>query len=122
MQNYHSESNHVPRRPCCHYDVSEKYFSHPQAVYHDLWAKYLYSLGKEEVLSEVAAEGLEAALVVQQLFSHQRGHPCRAVDPKKVAEKDGCQNLRYCPWNGWNCSPVEIHSRMEGAEKYFFKR
>ena len=47
---------------------------------------YLNSLCKEEVLGEVAAEGLEAALVVQQLLPHQGGHSRRAVDPKQVAE------------------------------------
>ena len=47
------------------------------------------SLCKEEVLGEVAAEGLEAALVVQQLLPHQGGHPRGAVDPKQIA---GCGN------------------------------
>ena len=50
---------------------------------------YLNSLCKEEVLGEVAAEGLEAALVVQQLLPHQGGHPRGAVDPKQIA---GCGN------------------------------
>ena len=44
------------------------------------------SLCKEEVLGEVAAERLEAALVVQQLLPHQGGHPRGAVDPKQIAE------------------------------------
>ena len=44
------------------------------------------SLCKEEVLGEVAAERLEAALVVQQLLPHQGGHSRRAVDPKQVAD------------------------------------
>ena len=50
---------------------------------------YLNSLCKEEVLGEVAAEGLEAALVVQQLLPHQGGHARGAVDPKQIA---GCGN------------------------------
>ena len=48
---------------------------------------HLDSLGKEEVFRQVAAEGLKAALVVQQLLPHQGGHPRGAVDPKQIA---GC--------------------------------
>ena len=48
---------------------------------------HLDSLGKEEVFGQVAAEGLKAALVVQQLLPHQGGHARGAVDPKQIA---GC--------------------------------
>ena len=49
---------------------------------------HLDSLGKEEVFRQVAAEGLKAALVVQQLLSHQGGHARGAVDPEEVAEEN----------------------------------
>ena len=53
----------------------------------------LDGLGKEEVFGKVAAKGLEAALVVQQLLPHQSGHTRCAVDPKQIADQNGCQHL-----------------------------
>ena len=86
---------------------------------------HLDGLGEEEVFGKVAAKGLEAALVVQQLLPHQSGHTRCAVDPKQIADRNGCQHLGEMIFIWlllWICSPVEIHPRMKSAKKYFFKR
>ena len=86
--------------------------------HHQLY--HLDSLGKEEVFRQVAAEGLKAALVVQQLLSHQGGHARGAVDPEEVAEENIEDERLDHLWR-WRL-PVQVHACVESPKKHFLKR
>ena len=52
-----------------------------QQQQHTEFLAHRYVFSEEEVLGEVAPEGLEAAGLVQQILPHEGGHARGAVDP-----------------------------------------
>ena len=62
---------------------------------------YLDSLGKEEILSQVASKGLKSSLVIEKLLPHESRHAGGTVNPKQVT--------------------VEIHPGVECSEEDFLQ-